>query len=215
MNENQQIAQIYKIVLCELLHLLWATLCSVFLMETKMFSLQTNRLLLRDFQPDDFELFYATTNDPEYQQFYAKEETTRPFWQKIFSRILEGTTAVERTQYQLAICLPDSRLIGTCGVRLEDVTHQQASFGCAIGRPYWGHGYATEAAQELFDFGFSQLPVHRIYAETNAENHRARALAAHLGMRLEGILQHNKYFRDRWWDTAVYAILRGEWEANN
>ncbi|MFZ1398525.1 MAG: GNAT family N-acetyltransferase, partial [Candidatus Promineifilaceae bacterium] len=111
-----------------------------------MFSLKTERLLLRDFQPDDFDAFFATTNDPEYQQFYAEEEMTRPFWQQIFTHILEGTAELPRDSYQLAICLPDGTLIGTCGVRLEDAANRQASFGCAIARPFWGHGYATEAS---------------------------------------------------------------------
>lgn len=176
-----------------------------------MFMLQTDRLLLRDFQPNDFDPFFATTNDPEYQQFYAEDEMTRPSWQKIFANILEGTTAVPRTSYQLAICLPDETLIGTCGLRLEDVTNKQASFGCAIGRPYWGHGYATEACRSLFNFAFNQLDIHRIYAETKARNHRARALAEQLGMQLEGILRQTQFFRGTWWDTAVYAILKDEW----
>lgn len=176
-----------------------------------MFKIQTDRLLLRDFQPADFEAFFATTNDPEYRQFYAEEETTRPFWQQIFTQILEGTGDVPRTHYQLAVCLPDGTLMGTCGVRLEDVANQQASFGCAIGRPFWGKGYATEASRALFSFGFAQLNIHRIYAETKAKNQRARALAEHLGMQLEGILRQTQFFREQWWDTAVYAILQEEW----
>jgi RimJ/RimL family protein N-acetyltransferase len=177
-----------------------------------MFTRQTERLLLRDFQPDDFDSFFATTNDPEYQQFYAEEEVTRPFFQKIFTHILEGNTKTPRTSFQLAICLPDGTLIGTCGVRLEDVPNQQASFGCAIGRQFWGHGYATEACKSLFDFSFTQLNIHRIYADTKAKNGRARALAEHLGMQLEGILRQTQFFRRAWWDTAVYAIVKNEWE---
>lgn len=177
-----------------------------------MFSLKTERLLLQDFQPDDFDAFFATTNDPEYQQFYAEEEMTRPFWQQIFTHILEGTAELPRDSYQLAICLPDGTLIGTCGVRLEDVANQQASFGCAIARPFWGHGYATEASHALFDFAFTQLNIHRLYAETKAKNGRARALAEHLGMQLEGILRQTQFFRGVWWDTAVYAILKTEWD---
>ena len=78
-----------------------------------MFSLQTERLLLRDFLPDDFDAFFATTNDPEYQQFYAEAEMTRPFFQKIFTHILEGTSETPRTSYQLATCLPEGTLLGT------------------------------------------------------------------------------------------------------
>ena len=34
-----------------------------------------------------------------------------------------------------------------------------------------------------------------------------------LGMRLEGRLRENEYFKGRWWDTLVYAILDYEWQA--
>lgn len=178
-----------------------------------MFSLPTDRLILRDFRPDDFDAFYAATDDPEYRRFYPEKETSRAFLQGIFARILAGAAEPDRLRYQLAICLPSGELLGTCGVRLEDVEHRQASFGCAIARPYWGQGYAYEAARRLIGFGFSSLPIHRLYAETNSENSRSRALAERLGMRLEGEFRQHKYFRGRWWNTAIYAVLKEEWQA--
>ena len=30
-------------------------------------------------------------------------------------------------------------------------------------------------------------------------------------MWLEGRLRENEYFKDRWWDTLLYAILKDEW----
>lgn len=175
-------------------------------------NLVTQRLLLRDFTPDDFEAFYAASRDPEYNQFYSEQETTREFWETIFARILSSTSVEERLKYQLAICLPTGELIGTCGVRIEDLENQQASFGCAVAQPHWGKGLAFEAAQRILGFGFSMLPVHRIYAETNSENRRARILAERLGMKLDGELRHNRFFRGRWWNTAIYSILRHEWK---
>ncbi len=176
-----------------------------------MFTLKTNRLTLRDFRQDDFDAFYATTNDPEYHKFYAAHEMTRSFWQDIFARILVGTAAAVRTKFQLAVCVSTGELIGTCGVRIEDRENQQASFGCAIARDFWGKGYAYEASYAIIDYGFTSLPIHRIYAETISENSSARILAERLGMRLEGELKHTRFFRDRWWNTAVYAILKNEW----
>lgn len=179
----------------------------------EMFSLTTDRLQLRDFQPGDFAPFFATTQSPAYQRFYAEEEMTRPFWEMIFANILAGANDPERNTYQLAICrLSDGVLLGTCGVRTEDRKHQQASFGCAIGESYWGHGYALEAAHALIAFAFAKLAIHRLFAETNWENHSARRLAEKLGFRLEGQLRHYKYFRGRWWDGAIYAILQDEWQ---
>jgi len=176
-----------------------------------MLTLETKRLLLRDFRPDDLDASYATSNDPEYQRFYSDRETTRAFWDDIFDRILSGAAAPDRTKYQLAVCLKIGELIGTCAVRIEVPDHQQASFGCAIARAYWGKGFAYEASRHIVDLCFSSLPIHRIYAETISENVRARALAERLGMRLEGEFRHHKYFRGRWWNTVIYAILRDGW----
>jgi len=53
--------------------------------------------------------------------------------------------------------------------------------------------------------------MQRIFAETISENGRARALAERLGMRLEGELVRNRFFRARWWNTVIYALLADEW----
>ncbi len=176
-----------------------------------MITLKTERLLLRDFEPADFDKFYATTEDLEYRRFYSEQEMNREFWQVIFERIIESVDVEDRLMYQLAICLRTGEVIGTCGVRVEDRENQQASFGCAIAKPYWGAGLASEASRRILDFGFEKLSLHRIYAETNRENLKARSLAEVLGMHLDGELRQTRFFRGRWWDTAVYSILKHEW----
>lgn len=176
-----------------------------------MFTLQTNRLLLRDFTAADFPAFYANTTDPEHQRFYSERETTPEFTRHIFDMIRGYADAAERTKYQLAICLPTGELIGTCGVRTESEEHRNGSYGCGIGRPYWGQGYAYEASHTIINFGFIELGLHRIYAETISENVRASALAERLGMKLEGELREAKFFNGRWWDVALYAVLENEW----
>jgi len=177
-----------------------------------MLTLETERLLLRDFRPEDFEAFFQTSQDPQYQQFYSEKETGREFWRSIFDKILTSTNAEERLKFQMAICLKSGEIIGTCGFRIEDLENRQASFGCAVARPYWGKGLAFEASHRILSYAFSELPVHRVYAETISENTHARLLAERLGMKLEGVLRQNRFFRGRWWNTAIYAILKNEWE---
>jgi [ribosomal protein S5]-alanine N-acetyltransferase len=174
--------------------------------------LETTRLFLRDLKADDFGPFFAFSQDPEHSQFYAEEETSAEFVRRLFDRLLLDTDRQERIKYQLAICLASGELIGTCGVRLEDGQHRQASFGCAIARAYWGQGYAHEASRKIIDFGFTHLPIHRLYAETLSENRRARKLAEQLGLRQEGELREHKYFKGRWWNTLIYAVLKSEWQ---
>lgn len=176
-----------------------------------MLSFKTERLILRDFMPDDFRPFYKTTKDPIYQQFYAEAEMSEVYWQQLFDRILDGIRDRGRENFQLAVCLPAGEVIGTCAVRIESAEHQQASFGCAIARAQWGKGLATEASRRLLDYAFSSLPIHRIYAEVISENIQARSLAERLGMQPEGELRQNRFFRGRWWNTAIFSIFEQEW----
>jgi len=181
-------------------------------MRKTMIILETDRLLLRDFGPEEFVAFYETSQDPEYRRFYSEKEVTREFWRTIFNKILTSAKAEDRLKYQMAVCLKTGEIIGTCGVRIEDQENQQASFGSAIARPYWGKGLAYEASRRIIDYGFLNLSIHRVFAETNSENTRARSLAKRLGMSQEGELRQNRYFRGRWWSTVIYSILKDEWE---
>jgi RimJ/RimL family protein N-acetyltransferase len=55
----------------------------------------------------------------------------------------------------------------------------------AIGKPYRGHGYATEAARLLIDYGFTHLGLKRWIATTEHDNVASQAVMRRLGMRVE------------------------------
>jgi RimJ/RimL family protein N-acetyltransferase len=122
--------------------------------------------------------------------------------------------AVPRIKFQLACTLKtNGQLIGNCGIRLESAEARQADIGYELDQNYWGQGYATEAARAVVEYGFSQLRVHRVWASCVADNLGSAHVLEKLGMRLEGRLRDNEYFKGRWWDTLVYAILDYEWQA--
>ena len=35
-----------------------------------------------------------------------------------------------------------------------------------------------------------------------------------VGLKLEGRLRENEYFKGRWWDTLLYGMLKSEWSAD-
>jgi len=65
----------------------------------------------------------------------------------------------------------------------------------------------------LFDGLFLHLNLHRIMADTDAENTAAWTLAERLGMRRDGHLHQSLWVKGRWADEYLYAILREEWLA--
>jgi RimJ/RimL family protein N-acetyltransferase len=116
------------------------------------------------------------------------------------------------TETRLAITLlSDARLIGGVGLRFA-FDHQHAELGYWIGVPYWGKGYATEAAEAMLRYGFETLKLHRIFASHFQDNTASGRILVKLGMRYEGC--QRKHYRkwDQFVDSELYGILRQEWQ---
>lgn len=106
--------------------------------------------------------------------------------------------------------LPGPSLIGSIGLRDLDPEHSQAELGFWIGRPWWGRGYATEAAREVVRFGFDELGLNRIYAHHMARNPAAGRVLRNVGMQHEGVLRERVRKWDVYEDVVLYAILRAD-----
>ncbi len=82
--------------------------------------------------------------------------------------------------------------------------------GWIIGQKYWRKGYAYEASKALLDYGFRNLRLHKIVAETN-DYIKALNLMKKLGMTLEGTRRkHSKGVAD-WCDLYWCGILKEEY----
>lgn len=113
-----------------------------------------------------------------------------------------------------AVTLRESgALCGTIGLLL-DRDHRHAEVGYWIGVPYWGRGYATEAAAEVLRHGFEDLALHRIYAHHFRGNPASGRVLQKLGMRHEGTLREHILKWGEYIDVEQYGILRAEWRAS-
>ena len=101
-------------------------------------------------------------------------------------------------------------LIGHVALKMRD-DQQQAEIGFTFARAYQGKGFAFEATAQVLDYAFTLLRLHRIVAITDCENERSVALLRRLGMRREGHHIQNIWFKGKWGDEYLYAILREEW----
>ncbi len=175
--------------------------------------LQTERLILREFSDADWQAVLAYQRDPRYLRYYPWTERSAEDAHEFVSRFIVQQQIEPRTKFQLAVTLKSGgELIGNCGIRKDATESRSADIGYELSPTHWGRGYATEAARAIVDFGFTQLGVHRIWATCIAENTASAHVLEKLGMRLEGRLRENEYFKDRWWDTLIYAILAQEWQ---
>jgi len=113
---------------------------------------------------------------------------------------------------RLGILLRESdTLCGGVGLRIE-ADHRRAELGYWIGVPYWGNGYATEAARGVVDYGFGTLGLHRIFASHFANNPASARVLRKIGMRHEGSLRAHVLKWGEFLDLEMYGMVASDIE---
>ena len=123
--------------------------------------LETERLLLREFQPRDMEALLKVLGDPVAMQYYPK-----PFPRgEVEDWIRRNRARYDDCGFGLwAMLLKCSgALIGECGFYVRDVEGEyEYELGWHVRRDLWGRGYATEAARSCIAHAFGTLGAERI-----------------------------------------------------
>jgi len=123
-----------------------------------------------------------------------------------------GSSKATPEEARFAIVLPrDKHLIGGIGLR-SNPTHPRAELGYWLGAPFWGQGYATEAARAVLQYGFHTLGLHRISASVFRGNDVSAKVLRKIGMQYEGCLRQHVLKWGRLIDLEMYGILRAEWK---
>ena len=176
--------------------------------------LVTERLILREFEEADWEAVLAYQKDPLYLRYNTWEQRTLQDVQAFIGNFIAQQQVQPRIKFQWAVVTKaGGRLIGNAGIRREKIDEREAEIGYEFAPAEWGRGYATEAARAVVAYGFEELGVHRVSAWCIAENRGSARVLEKLGMQLEGRLRQKEYFKGRWWDALLYAVLEQEWRA--
>src|SRR5512139_2887024 len=118
--------------------------------------LVTDRLLLREFVTADWPVVLAYQRDPRYLQYYEWDDRTPGDAQRFVQMFLDQQEEQPRRKFQLAVELKaGGQLVGNCGIRLQTAGAHEADIGYELSPAHWGHGYATQAAHAIVQFGFA------------------------------------------------------------
>lgn len=116
--------------------------------------------------------------------------------------------AENRLGLQALILKDTGALIGQCGLLAQTANGQAVTeIGYHLLRPYWGKGYAIEAARLFRDYGFSHNFDDAIVSLILPENNRSQQVAIRNGMTL---YDRDTEFRGEHYH--MYRIRREEWE---
>ncbi|HEX9496270.1 MAG TPA: GNAT family N-acetyltransferase [Candidatus Limnocylindria bacterium] len=164
--------------------------------------LETDRLVIRSFQPSDAAGMLAVFGDPEVRRYLPSfpDPTLQTMEASVARRMAmerdhgHGLWAVERKD--------TGELIGDCGLMLVEGTGPEVEIAYHYRRSAWNTGYGTEAAVACLAHGFGPIGLERIIAICYPENVGSWRVMEKAGMTYEatatyyGIAGLKKYVAD-------------------
>lgn len=147
------------------------------------FRLETERLILRPWIDTDLEPFAALNADKDVMEFFPKlmtREETESMVERVRARYAEDRFCFWATEERKS-----GDFIGFVGLgRPSFDAHfiPCVEIGWRLARPYWGKGYAPEAAEAVLRDGFERCNLQEIVALTAVLNNKSRRVMEKLSM---------------------------------
>ncbi|MGH2849697.1 MAG: GNAT family N-acetyltransferase [Solirubrobacteraceae bacterium] len=181
------------------------------------YPVRSSRLLLRPIEMADVPSLVGYRSRPDVCRFVPFE----PMDEEVIESRLRGawsrrTLDAAGQMLMLGIELrAGGRLIGDMMLACGSERHANGEIGYVLDPAYGGRGFATEAAHRVLHLAFDDLGLHRVVARVVEGNDASVRVARRLGMRQEGHLLENEWFKGRWIDELSFALLDREWRASH
>jgi len=173
-------------------------------------SFETERTILRPFEPGDSDLLFNLYNDPEIQAL-AFTDYLAPRLEKW---IKEMSSSHENFPGFLGLVEDKETraFIGHVNLTIAGTKGRDCSFGIALKREWWGKGIGTEITRWLVNHAFGKLALHRITLKVLANNDRALAVYKRIGFVEEHRVRKYDWEVGKWLDLVSLGLLDEEWD---
>jgi len=153
-------------------------------------TIETTRLILRPFTPDDLDEAYDVfESHPDVWKYDPGHQRTRE--QRAVIIMNYASSNLVDGEGNLAITLKEERaLIGYVGLQLyilptEPIASPEVELFYKLGKPWWGQGYAIEACNAMISYAFEDLSLGRLVTVVSRENEPSIRLMKKIGMNIE------------------------------
>lgn len=177
-----------------------------------MKTIETERLLLRDWSIDDVDDLYEYAKNPNV----GPHGGWKPHDSKVESLEIMQSLFIDKYDSWAVVYKETGRVIGSIGyeidVRRPGVNCRE--LGYALGEDHWGKGIMTEAAKAVIRFAFEEMAVDMISVYRGPLNARSGRVIEKCGFRYEGTLRNAyKIYDGTVRDVNCYSMMKEEYEA--
>lgn len=174
-------------------------------------TLQTERLVLREFEISDAVDMFAYAKNPNVGSMagfppHKTIEDSRTVIKRFIEQHSEWAIVEKKS----------GRVIGAIGLHKDGRRSiaETRELGYSLGEESWGQGYATEACRAVLDYAFDTLGVEVMSVAHFPFNHKSKKLIKRLGFSYEGTVRHSWRLPDGTVsDELIYSLMRDEYEA--
>ena len=173
--------------------------------------LETEDLILRKPRIKDAGDIFSYASDEAVARYVLWDPhrsigETRSFIRDLRSRIHAGFPSSWAVELRKT-----GKVIGTIGFVWYSPENRSAELGYSFSREYWNHGYATQALSAVIDSLFRSVPVNRLEAQHDVRNPASGRVMQKCGLVQEGVLRNRIVNKGEYVDTALWSILRSDW----
>jgi RimJ/RimL family protein N-acetyltransferase len=182
-----------------------------------MIPIETNRLILRNWEDRDREVFYELMSDDKIMEFFSYRRSREEADERL--AILRASIEDIGFGFYAVESKATGECLGMCGIAQLEMEPQfpQGTFetGWRFAARHWGKGYATESAKAAIADGFLNHGLSDLVAIAVNTNHRSMAVMERIGMvrDLDGDFDHPGVPEDQ--PTLIrhvtYRISRNQW----
>ena len=160
---------------------------------------------------EDLQSFRDWRNNPDFRKFFREYRELNMDQQENW---FKNKVVNDDTTIMFSIKSNESNeLIGCCGFVYINWVHKNADLSLYIGlnNEYIDDkGYAEESCRLLFNYGFNELNLNKIWTEIYEFDNKKEILYKKLGFNQDGMLRENYWYDGKWWDSRILSILKKE-----
>ncbi|WP_397451778.1 GNAT family N-acetyltransferase [Pseudomonas sp. NA-150] len=169
--------------------------------------LQTERLLIRELTAQDVSALAAILGDAQVMRHSVGGVLSAKATREFIAGCVFSYQANDFGPWAV-IEKSSSTFIGFCGLNAELVEGaEEVEIGYRFARPFWGRGFATEAARATRDYAFGVIGIDSLIAIVEPENIASVNVIEKLGF---NTFIHSQYHRR---GVKIYRMTRPAWTA--
>jgi len=172
--------------------------------------LETERLVLRQFQVGEANLLLELDSDPDVRHYLLMPDApNREDAERTLTHFLDWYAKCPHYGFWAVEEKPNGNFVGWFHFRPSRDNADEIEIGYRLKKDYWGKGYATELTKVYIAKAFEEWGVEKVVASADIEHQASLRV-----MQKAGMYHEMDFLYDGQYPSAQYALTRAEYLSN-